>query len=439
MPNYTELVDLFLTFLLPEHATEVGRFFENFVFNNMSNLLQKLNFYFNKQPQHMRKIFTCLNELSNDPEITLERLKTKFQPLLKGNQLLIDWFDQLFEKPPASLNPEFECVYIKKSLSDSENSIDSYYEEIHSKDLVDGDNVDELNSCGVRYKNGKIMYQGILLPGKISFLAHDSVSVPPKEKRDPKSLCVHQLRKHVKFDDTKAIKESEKPESSSKKSAKKAVKKHKLCDAQTLHAHAVRLNSVHAQNGEKLSDLTYLLTPPKRVNGSSDSPKKARSVKRGAISPKKNKSPSSSSGNSVSPSSGSPSKAVQTAKKLRNLVNDDEQPTKKRKVADNQDKTSRADKKKKTQKANDTAAALKKAEPETKPDNIDSSDSKSESSTRWAGDWTRDEDKLILEKINNHNREDLLRALLPELKRSRSEISSRYDFLLDIIKMHKKQ
>jgi hypothetical protein len=82
---------------------------------------------------------------------------------------------------------------------------------------------------------------------------------------------------------------------------------------------------------------------------------------------------------------------------------------------------------------------LKKAEPETKPDNIDSSDSKSESSTRGAGDWTRDEDKLILEKINNHNREDLLRALLPELKRSRSEISTRYDFLLDIIKMHKKQ
>jgi hypothetical protein len=255
MPNYTELVDLFLTFLLPEHATEVGRFFENFVFNNMSNLLQKLNFYFNKQPQHMRKIFTCLNELSNDPEITLERLKTKFQPLLKGNQLLIDWFDQLFEKPPASLNAEFECVYIKKSLSDSENSIDSYYEEIHSKDLVDGDNVDELNSCGVRYKNGKIMYQGILLPGKISFLAHDSVSVPPKEKRDPKSLCVHQLRKHVKFDDTKAIKESEKPESSSKKSAKKAVKKHKLCDAQTLHAHAVRLNSVHAQNQRELTEI----------------------------------------------------------------------------------------------------------------------------------------------------------------------------------------
>lgn len=392
----------------------------------------------------MKKIITCLNDLSNEKDITMERLKSKFQPLLKGNQMLIDWFDQLFEKPPGSLAAEYEHVYIKKSLSDSDNSIDSYYEEIiHSKDIVNSENFDELNLCGVRYKNGKITYQGMLLPAKISFLAHDSPSAH-SEKTETASLCMHQIRKHVKFNDPKIVEEpqeildSECKRNSSKNIAKSS--KTKLCDAQTLHAHAVRLNSVHAQNGEKISDLTYLLTPPRAL----DSPKKTRNVKKSGNSPKKNitKSPTSSSGNSASPSNQSPSKAIQTAKKLRNLIDEgsEEPPSKKKKGAEEATSKllSKEKKKTKAQKSSETTTASKKFEFESKFAENNTT-IKQNPRVGATGCWTREEDKLILEEINEDDKEELVDVLLSKLKRPRHEISSRWDFLLDIIKMHKKQ
>jgi hypothetical protein len=53
MPKYSELLDLFMTFMLPEHASEIGRFFEHFILTNMGTLLEKLNYYFKQQPNHV--------------------------------------------------------------------------------------------------------------------------------------------------------------------------------------------------------------------------------------------------------------------------------------------------------------------------------------------------------------------------------------------------
>lgn len=53
MPKYPELLNLFLSFLLPEHASEIGKFFEHFILTNMTTLLEKLNFYFKQQPSHV--------------------------------------------------------------------------------------------------------------------------------------------------------------------------------------------------------------------------------------------------------------------------------------------------------------------------------------------------------------------------------------------------
>lgn len=426
MPNYSDLLDLFLTFLLPEHAAEVGKFFEHFVLNNMKNLLHKLNGFFSKQPSQMKKIYACLNELSNEKEVTMEQLKARMLPLLKGNQLLIDWFMELFDKPLASLPSEFESVYIKKSLSDSDSSIDNY-EELHSKDLIECGNIDDLNACGVRYKNGKIMYQGTLLPAKISFLAHDAPSLSAV-KSDEKSLCSHEIRKHVRFNDPK------KPEDASEanKKPKSAAKKYKLCDAPTLHAHAVRLNSVHAHNGEKLSDLSHLLTASTMQNtsGAETSPKKARNGKKSGSSPKKNKSPSSSSSNpvNISPPTPSPSKALQTAKKLRNLIGDssDEPSKKKTKVAE----SSEANPKVVT-----SVRSLDKTSKKSQTKTDDAPTTSNEK--RGTGDWKRDEDKIILEeiKVGYADKKDLLDVLVTKLSRKRSEINERYEFLFDILMM----
>lgn len=447
MPNYSELMDLFLSFLLPEHAAEIGKFFEHFVLTNMKNLLQKLNLYFNKQPSYLKKIYACLGELSNEKDLNMERLKEKVLPLLKGNQLLIDWFMQLFEKPLEGVQAEFESVYIKKSLSDSESSVDNY-EEIHSKDLIECDNVDDLNACGVRYKNGKIMYHGTLLPAKISFLAHDAPSLLSLKKEE-NPLCSHEIRKHVKFNDPKKIETVSTDEI--KKKAKR--RKFKLCDAPTLHAHAVRLNSVHAQNGEKLSDFAHLLTPSSGssiIGDEKNSPKKPKSSKK---SPKKtlsNKSPSSSSGNSVniSPPSQSQSKALQTAKKLRNLVEDEEPVKKKAKLMETTEQSipkivttiKAADKQpKRSQKSIDIVDSPSTSKRnETEPKTNGNREKKPETDdSRGTGGWTREEDKLILEeiKVGYTNKEELLDVLLTKLTRSRSEINVRYDFLFDIILM----
>jgi hypothetical protein len=55
-PTYPELLDLFLTFLGPGQAAEVGRFFEHFILTNMTTFLDKLNIYFNKQPTQVHMV-----------------------------------------------------------------------------------------------------------------------------------------------------------------------------------------------------------------------------------------------------------------------------------------------------------------------------------------------------------------------------------------------
>lgn len=68
----------------------------------MTTFINKLNIYFNKQPAQIRKIYNCLAELAEDPEVTMKQVESKILPLLKGNQFLIDWFLQQFTeaKPP---------------------------------------------------------------------------------------------------------------------------------------------------------------------------------------------------------------------------------------------------------------------------------------------------------------------------------------------------
>lgn len=96
------MLQIFLTFLLPSQAIEIGKFFEYFMLTNMQNFINKLNIYFNKQPSQIKKVYTSLNELSDDTELTMDKIKFKILPLLKGNQFLTDWFLQMFpnEEPP---------------------------------------------------------------------------------------------------------------------------------------------------------------------------------------------------------------------------------------------------------------------------------------------------------------------------------------------------
>lgn len=427
LPNYSDLLDLFLTFLLPEHASEIGKFCEHFLLTKMSELIQHLNLYFQKQPSHMKKIYSCLNELSTDPDLTIEKLKAKILPLLKGNQLLIEWFMGIFEAPSDNLD-DYETLHLKKPLSEGE-ICDYTYEEMQSQDLIEGDS-NNFSSCGVKYLNGKIMYRSkTLLPAKISFLVNEvdveqKSPVASNKEENSSSWCVHEIRKHVQFSDKKKANENgddNQDERTVKK--KKSNKKFKVCDAQTLHAHAVRLNPpIHAQAGEKVSDVLQLLEINSHTVGTSqDSPKKqvCKSAKKSSNSPKKNvaKSPSTSSETSTNQSP-SPSKSLPNNKKIRTITDNDSEDEQQNQVKKFKVDSSSEDSEVSLVNIEEiqvTSEAISVEEPEA---------------------WTRDEDKLILEEIRGGkcSKDESIDNLIKTLeRRPRKEICERYEFLLNLL------
>lgn len=103
----------------------------------------------------MKKILKCLEELSEEDNLTIERMKSKLLPLLKGNQLLINWFLECIDSPMAdgtSAAGDFETLTCRKA-ADSTVDDDDMYEYIPQSDIQP----DPIESpCSVRYINGSI-------------------------------------------------------------------------------------------------------------------------------------------------------------------------------------------------------------------------------------------------------------------------------------------
>uniref|UniRef100_A0A336MFL2 CSON000955 protein n=1 Tax=Culicoides sonorensis TaxID=179676 RepID=A0A336MFL2_CULSO len=307
-PNHPELLSLFLTFLEPGQAMQVGKFFEHFMMTNLSTFIEKLNKYFMKQPAQIKRIYNCLNDLSSMENVTIEMVKDNILPLLKGNPLLIDWFQQMFasEKPIDCHESDSETLNCKKTTSENVDSIQVYEELV----LSDNPTNTETPACGIRYYQGNIMYSGrtCTLPAKLSFLAHETVIQMEKKeqtaKKNQKSKdtkpenCCHAVKSYAETRLQEKIKAvgSDKDVNSSQSSdevenqlgSEKDVKikrelaipvnennedyystddeQPKLVDPSTLKVHAIRLNPmVHARNGESFSDMSHLLTSPQNI------------------------------------------------------------------------------------------------------------------------------------------------------------------------------
>uniref|UniRef100_A0A182W3E1 Myb-like domain-containing protein n=1 Tax=Anopheles minimus TaxID=112268 RepID=A0A182W3E1_9DIPT len=231
--SFPQLVDAFLTFLLPGQAAQVGKFFEHFILTNMGDFLEKLNVFFAKQPSQIKKIHACLNELSNEPDVTMEQVKTKVLPLLKGSTLLTEWFLQLFpgQRPSESPISEYEHVAMKKHPTNDGCDAAVVYEHIsYIETLPDGPE----NPCasnGIRYIQGRI-FQGAL-PARLTFLANSCVI-----------RAVNQATENT------------------------TANGDNLCDDSTLMAHAIRLNPlVHSAKGITYADVAHLLV---EQNGESE-------------------------------------------------------------------------------------------------------------------------------------------------------------------------
>lgn len=117
--KYPDIAEEFLAFMTPEQAQAMGKFVPYFMLTNMTLFLRKLEVHFKDQPSQVKKIYRSLNEMCECLNLTMEKIKTAIIPLLKGNQLLIDWFLQLFptEKPPNGLlNGPSDTLQVGKGI-----------------------------------------------------------------------------------------------------------------------------------------------------------------------------------------------------------------------------------------------------------------------------------------------------------------------------------
>ncbi|XP_055904929.1 uncharacterized protein LOC129940575 [Eupeodes corollae] len=457
VPDHPELAHVFLTFLLPHEAAAIGKFFEHFMYTNAGTFFSKLNVYFNKQPAQIRKIYACFSELSSDPDVNVEKMKTKIFPLLKGNNFLIDWFTQLFasEPPPDRLYSSAENTNLKEITS---HQTGDYVETLHTNDLLDSPT--ESQTCQLKYINGRICYgTKIPLPAKLSFIAKSyqadelNESLEDETYSPTESGCVHGIREYGEKRLSASINDyssddNDKSEDEDFKALVKDANERKdaieICDDITLRAHATRLNPSYYSNSYynstssnpqsschrplKLASLAVEdgKCSPRKIHKASPSATVTSSVvlpiKERRKSPKKNLIRSPVSAGCKRPAdASSKSNAIATAKKLKNLIEEessaDPDGTKKK-------------------------LAQKKREEEDSPqiqvqskDDAKLSPKKEDVKAESALPWTRDEDKVILEEIKSGFKDQLLyeRIKAKITNRTLLEIEERHRFLMDFL------
>ncbi|EDW48218.1 GM20022 [Drosophila sechellia] len=300
LPNHPDLAEVFLNFLLPAEAAEMGKFFEHFMICNATNFINKLNIYFSKQPAQIRKIYTCLNELAEMPNVSMKKVENKIMPLLKGNQFLVDWFVQQFPqgKPPKRILSPVETI----NLHDVQNNTTGEYTET-IQEFTDVPTPSK-PGCHLKYINGRIFYGAkIQLPAKLSFMAasiynEQSYDAPPVSSDSLN--CAHGIRAQgekllsmaANTDSDDGADRSEEDDASraliidTTGDEQNSCSSIEMCDEAGLRAHAIRLNPGLYSN----SSFTNASTSTPNVGNSHQSHHphaKKTAINFGEISPRK--------------------------------------------------------------------------------------------------------------------------------------------------------
>ncbi|KAK3908687.1 GON-4-like protein [Frankliniella fusca] len=187
-----DLCEEFLLFLLPDQALLCGKFMEHLALTEMTSFLKKLEVYFAKQPQHMKKIVASWNRLAETSDLTLEKVRNTMLPLLKNNTLLVDSFLELFPsgRPPESKMTDFaqlNCDDVDSEHSGEEDLYESIEIPEENDDPYGGENCQccchnstdasysnrskHCDPCGMKFISGKVFKQTEhgLRPVKIEF------------------------------------------------------------------------------------------------------------------------------------------------------------------------------------------------------------------------------------------------------------------------------
>lgn len=246
-----------------------------------------------------------MKELSEDSDVTIERIRLKVLPLLKGNQLLIDWFLQCVSPDKCDSNKdEYETLVLRKG---NESFDDDQFEYIPQSEIVADPNE---NPCHIRYMNGRLFYGNRFpLPAKLSFSAMPcSSAVIDSLETEKQSVlgngdknlyyhCMHNIKEfadskmrdrhhseleHVGSSETTEdidnndfefehhysvsvgkIDEKTSIEEDGEQANASAISDHVLCDNTLLRAHSIRLNpSLHTPLIHSNVDILNKLKPP---------------------------------------------------------------------------------------------------------------------------------------------------------------------------------
>lgn len=377
-----------------------------------------------------------------EQDMTMAAIKQRFLPLLKGNPLLIEWFLQLFptEHPPEGQDNEFEELQTKNELP---------FEEIPAALVLaesGSDATQTQTSCPIKYMQGRIQYGNrYILPADLSFLATSyeltrtggkgettttttkgaSASTPTStgnsstrskgkrgavgSKKSEKSIvgCIHAVGPQF-CDETEDFSSGT---SGTNSSLVTGQREEPLCDVATLKAHMNRLNPPMAVDATTTSSATG-------AEEAKISPKKPHEWKTIPIDVKTSKTTNKQP---LSPKKGSPRRA--------------QNETKRKRQSSTTDKTNRESGAKA---AVETVKPVEDTRTSSGNDGGKAGTASTTETTESVIEWTREEDKLILEVVNGQQgktEEQILEQLSTAIpSRSRSDIRTRFQFIINVLK-----
>lgn len=230
----------------------------------------------------------CLKDLSEEPDVTIERIRQRLVPLLKGkNPLLLEWFLQCIGPDHLdSTKDEYETLLVRKGNDCIDEDAETFEHVPQSAIAMDPNE----NPCHIRYINGHLFYGNRFpLPAKLSFSAMPCNVEPTAVFNEPERItsvtcdkttqyrCAHSIKSfgdckmrdlnknHAEFDhagnEEIEVSDDERPcttplddkhcidedvEHTSPTAGSSHTSDHLLCDELLLRAHSIRLNpAVH--------------------------------------------------------------------------------------------------------------------------------------------------------------------------------------------------
>ncbi|XP_049963056.1 uncharacterized protein LOC126483869 isoform X1 [Schistocerca serialis cubense] len=243
--NYPDLVSEFVVFLLPEQAMQCGKLMEYLILTKMSNFFKRLEVYFKRQPQQLRKIYTALTLLSTQTNVTMNDVRSAVLPLLRGNSFLIESLLEIIpqEHLPDSLSTDFD------EMGCAEVDSDNLGDDDQMETLIVPDQEDKYGSdtcictchnstkqkyrsrihhcvpCGTKFIHGRVFMQigKVLRPAKVIFPDCDMTACI--ERLAPKQCIKKTRKKDSGHNEPGALKET----SPSKATLNPTVMQHNSC------------------------------------------------------------------------------------------------------------------------------------------------------------------------------------------------------------------